>query len=66
MKKEPKPPKYKIDQMVYSYQNKTKKASINYVRRSYDIDQPHQYRLTLPEGRHSNWISEKSIYLTKK
>lgn len=57
--------KYKVGQLVYSYQNKNKKCPINYIRESEDGQYDHKYRLTLPDG-NSNWISESSLYLTKK
>jgi hypothetical protein len=57
--------KYKIGQSVYSYQNKTEKRPINYIRESEDGTYDHKYRLSLPNG-NSNWINEKSLYLTKK
>lgn len=59
-----KKPKYKVGQMVYSYQNKTKKAPINYVRDADDLGVI-RYRLSLPDG-NSSWISEGSLYLRKK
>jgi hypothetical protein len=57
--------KYKIGQSVYSYQNKAEKRPINYIRESEDGTYDHKYRLSLPNG-NSNWINEKSLYLTKK
>ena len=57
--------KYKIGQLVYSYQNKTKKCPINYIKESEDGQYDHKYRLSLPDG-NSNWINESSLYLTKK
>lgn len=57
--------KYKVGQLVYSYQNKTKKCPINYIKESEDGTYDHKYRLTLPDG-NSNWINESSLYLTKK
>ena len=65
-----KKPKYKIGQMVYSYQNRDKKAPINYIIFSQDPQFEHKYRLTLPGedgySRSSNWINESSLYLTKR
>jgi hypothetical protein len=57
--------KFKIGQLVYSYQNKTKKHPINRIMESDDSQYEHKYRLSLPSG-NSNWISESSLYLTKK
>ena len=65
-----KKPKYKIGQMVYSYQNRNKKARINFIRISEDSQFDHKYRLTLPGedgyNKNSNWINESSLYLTKR
>jgi len=64
--------KFKIDDMVYSYQNKDYAAPINYVKFSpwnSNSDSHHndtyKYRLSLKDG-HSNWIDEKSLYKTKQ
>ena len=57
--------KYKVGQLVYSYQNKVKKYPIRLIRKSGDSKYSHAYKISLPKG-YSNWIDEKSIYLTKK
>lgn len=59
-----KAPKYKIGDMVFSYQNMQKAAPINYIRKSDDPTYQHAYRLTLPRG-NSKWINESSIAKTK-
>ena len=56
----PKKPKYKIGQLVYSYQNKDTKYPINYIKEADDLGII-RYRLSLPNG-NSNWINEESIY----
>ena len=56
--------KYKIGDMVYSYQNKEQKCPINFIRPSEDERYQHKYRLTLPNG-NSNWIDEQSIFKFK-
>lgn len=57
--------KYKVGQLVYSYQNKTKKYPIIHIYKSENPRYDHKYKLQLPDGS-SNWIDESSIYLTKK
>jgi hypothetical protein len=57
---EPKPPKFKIGDRVFSYQNRDKPAKINYIRLSEDPKFDHAYRLSLPDG-NSNWINESSL-----
>ena len=57
--------KYKVGQMVYSYQNPTVKYPITWIRESKLKGYDHAYKLSLKNG-YSNWINEKSIYLTKK
>lgn len=57
--------KFRVGQLVYSYQNKSKKYPINRIIESEDAKYDHKYRLSLPDG-HSKWISERSLYLTKK
>ncbi len=63
------PPKYRVGQMVYSWQNPTVKRAITKVLPSNDPKYPHKYKVGL---RHKNgysysskWISEKSISLRK-
>jgi hypothetical protein len=65
-------PKYKIGDNVYSYQNESAPAPINYVRFSPWLNDGsvhkndlYKYRLTLPEG-NSKWINENSLRLTKE
>ena len=57
--------KYKVGQMVYSYQNPTVKYPITWIRESKVKGYAHAYKLSLKNG-YSNWIDEKGIYLTKK
>jgi hypothetical protein len=57
--------KYKRGDKVYSYQNKTKAGEILFVEESKDPEYPHSYKLILPDGSLSNWISENSIAKTK-
>ena len=57
-------PKYKVGDMVYSYQNMTEMRPINYVRPSKEYGFPHAYRISL-KGGNSNWISENSVAKTK-
>ena len=53
-------PKFKVGDMVYSYQNKTEKRPISYINESSDSTYDHKYKLSLIDG-YSNWIDEKSI-----
>jgi hypothetical protein len=64
--------KFKVEDMVYSYQNKDYAAPINYVKfNPWDSNSgthpndTYKYRLSLKDG-HSNWIDEKSLYKTKQ
>ena len=58
-------PKYKVGDMVYSWQNPTVKREINRVNESTERGYPHKYRLTLidREGNHYNskWTNEGSL-----
>jgi hypothetical protein len=58
-----KKPKYKVGQLVYSYQNKDTKYPINYVKEADELGIV-RYRLSLPDG-NSHWINEESIYTDK-
>jgi hypothetical protein len=64
-----KKPKYKVGDMVYSYQNPTKKREINRVFVEPDAGYQHKYRLSLVDAegnkKHSNWTSESSLSKTK-
>ena len=53
-------PKFKVGDMVYSYQNKTEKRPISYIKESSDSTYDHKYKLSLIDG-YSNWIDEKSL-----
>jgi hypothetical protein len=57
--------KYRVGQLVYSYQNKTEKRPIRYIRQSEDGTYDHKYKISLKDG-FSNWIDERSLYLRKK
>lgn len=56
-------PKFKVGDMVYSYQNKTERRPISYVKESSDSTYDHKYKLSLTNG-YSNWIDEKSLSKT--
>lgn len=64
-----KPPKYKVGDMVYSYQNPTKKREVNRIFIEPEVGYQHRYRLSLVDAegnrKHSNWISESSLSKTK-
>ena len=61
--------KYNIGELVYSYQNPTKKFSVSMFREGKD-GFPNKYKLSLRDkdgfSKSSNWIDEKSLYKTKK
>ena len=64
--------KFKVEDMVYSYQNKDYAAPINYVKfnpwdsnSSTHPNDTYKYRLSLKDG-NSKWIDEKSLYKTKQ
>ena len=61
--------KYKIGELVYSYQNPTKKFGVSMFRKGQD-GFPNKYKLGLRDkdgySKSSNWIDEKSLYKTIK
>ena len=63
--KKVKKPKFKRGDMVYSYQNKTKKEPIEFISLSVDPNYEHRYKLSLHDNegysRSSNWINESSL-----
>lgn len=59
-----KAPKYKLGDMLYSYQNRDKPARVVWVHESDDATYDHKYILQLPDGR-SNHIDESSLAKTK-
>ena len=68
--KKPKPTKYKMGDMLYSYQNPTIKRAVNYIRLSADPEYNHKYKLSLRDkdgySYSSKFINEKSLYRTKR
>lgn len=59
-------PKYRVGELVYSYQNKTKAAKIAFVHlapafgsKNYLRGYQYSYKLNLSDG-YSNWINESS------
>ena len=60
-----KPPKYKVGDMVYSWQNPTVKRPVNRVFPETEPGYEHKYRLTLidKDGSHRNskWTNESSL-----
>ena len=63
-KRPPKPIKYKIGDMVYSYQNPTVKRPIISIYPSENPLYDHKYRVQLKERR-SKWMDERSMRKTK-
>lgn len=65
-----KKPKYKIGDLVFSWQNPTVKRKINRINLSDDGNYSHTYRLTFfdKDGYQTNskWMNESSLYKTKK
>ncbi len=57
-------PKYKIGDMVYSYQNPEKKMPVSFIRKA-DTPYSHAYKLNLKTddgySRSSKWINEESL-----
>lgn len=70
MLKKIKAPRYKVGDMVYSYQNPTVKREISYVIPSTDAKYQTKYKLTLVDrygyGYSSKWINESSLSRYKK
>lgn len=68
--KKVKPPKYKMGDEVYSYQNPTVKRKINRINKALEADDVNRYRLTLYDKdgypKNSNWINEKSLSKRRK
>jgi len=58
-------PKYRLGDMVYSWQNPTVKREINRINISDDPNYNHKYRLTLVdrdgERHNSKWMDEPSL-----
>ena len=63
------PPKYKVGQMFYSYQNPTVKRAINKIRPSDDPKYSHSYVLALRDkdgySYSSKWMGEGTLSKTK-
>lgn len=58
------PPKYKREDLLYSYQNKDYPAPVSRVRESHEEGSQHAYKLTLKNEhgtRSSHWIDENSL-----
>ena len=69
MAKRVKSAKFKVGDMVYSWQNPTIKRPVNRVNLSDDPEYPHKYRLTLidrdGERHNSKWTDEPSLHKRK-
>lgn len=64
-----KPPKFRVGDMVYSWQNPSKKRRVSHVNLSTEKGFPHKYKVALknPDGYSysSKWMNEKSLRKTK-
>lgn len=65
-----KKPKYKVDDMVYSWQNPTIKRRVSHRRLSTELGYSHQYKVALVDsrgyGRSSKWMGEGSLSKRRK
>ena len=53
-------PKYKVGDMVYSWQNPTVKREVNRVSESLERGNPHKYRLTLIDRQGNHYCQKGS------
>ena len=68
--KKVKKPKFKVGDMVYSWQNPTVKRRVSHVQVSKEYGYPHNYKVALVDkdgyGHSSKWMAEKSLHKTKR